>query len=200
MIVAIVPGAGLSERMGRPKLLLPIDGIPLIARVIRALRAGGADRVVVVGPPAERAWSGPLADAAEAEGAQLILPREQPADMRASVELGLAGIVIDDDPEVVLLTPGDAPGLGAGLVTRVIDASRQHPGQIVVPVYGGRRGHPLALPWTLAASIPQLPAGVGINALVADHAAEFVPVEAGPEALVDLDTPEDLRRWQARGR
>ena len=53
MIAAVVPAAGRSQRMGRPKLLLPIDGEPLIVRVVTALREGGAERVVVVAPPAE---------------------------------------------------------------------------------------------------------------------------------------------------
>ena len=37
--------------MGRPKLLLPFEGQPLIGRVITALRQGGAEPVVVVTPP-----------------------------------------------------------------------------------------------------------------------------------------------------
>ena len=51
MIAAIVPAAGLSQRMGEPKLLLPIGGIPVIARVIEALLAGGVDRALVITPP-----------------------------------------------------------------------------------------------------------------------------------------------------
>ena len=52
-IAAIVPAAGRSERMGRPKLILPIGGATVIARVVAALRQGGAEPVVVVAPPAE---------------------------------------------------------------------------------------------------------------------------------------------------
>ena len=47
-VAAIVPAAGLSTRMGRPKLLLPFGGEPLIVRVVNALRQGGAAPVVVV--------------------------------------------------------------------------------------------------------------------------------------------------------
>ena len=42
MIAALVPAAGSSARMGRPKLLVEFDGQSLIGRVVRALRAGGA--------------------------------------------------------------------------------------------------------------------------------------------------------------
>ncbi|MFY9823290.1 MAG: NTP transferase domain-containing protein, partial [Thermoanaerobaculia bacterium] len=39
--IAVLPAAGASRRMGRPKLLLPFRGGPLVAAVVSALRAGG---------------------------------------------------------------------------------------------------------------------------------------------------------------
>ena len=41
-IPAVVPGAGKSQRMGQPKLLLQFEGEPLIGGVVRALCDGGA--------------------------------------------------------------------------------------------------------------------------------------------------------------
>ena len=41
MIAAIVPAAGKSTRMGRPKLLMSLDGATLLHRVVTALRQGG---------------------------------------------------------------------------------------------------------------------------------------------------------------
>jgi molybdenum cofactor guanylyltransferase len=48
-LVGIVLAGGASRRMGRPKATLEVDGVPLVARVIAALRAAGIDDVVVVG-------------------------------------------------------------------------------------------------------------------------------------------------------
>ncbi|MBI4570677.1 MAG: NTP transferase domain-containing protein, partial [Chloroflexi bacterium] len=48
MISAILLAAGESARMGRPKALLPWDGVPLIANQVRELRAAGVDDVVAV--------------------------------------------------------------------------------------------------------------------------------------------------------
>ena len=39
MIVAIVPAAGRSQRMGRPKLLLPLGARPVVEHVLRAIGA-----------------------------------------------------------------------------------------------------------------------------------------------------------------
>ena len=73
-IPAIVPAAGKSRRMGRPKPLLPFDGQPLIGRVVSALRLGGASPVLVVTPPAQAAEGPPIAEAARQAGAAVITP------------------------------------------------------------------------------------------------------------------------------
>ena len=45
----IVLAAGASQRMGRPKALLPVAaGVPLAARQADVLRAGGCEPVAVV--------------------------------------------------------------------------------------------------------------------------------------------------------
>jgi molybdenum cofactor cytidylyltransferase len=200
MIAAVVPAAGRSERMGRPKLTLTLGGETVIARVVAALRAGGADPVVVVVPPTDAPGATMLAGEAEEAGAVVVVPPERPIDMRASFEHGLDRLARGPAPEAVLLAPADSPGITSGLVARVIDGVRGAPGSIIVPTVGGRRGHPIALPWDLAQEVRGLPLGAGINALVALHAAEVVAIEVADEgAVADLDTPEDYRRWQDGG-
>src|SRR2546423_248525 len=48
MIPGIVLAAGKSSRMGRPKALLPLGSDTFLSRVIRTLRTGGGDDVIVV--------------------------------------------------------------------------------------------------------------------------------------------------------
>lgn len=197
MIAAIVPAAGRSERMGRPKLILPIGRTTVIATVVTALKDGGAEPVVVVTPPADFAGAAILADEARAAGACVLIPARHPIDMRASVELGLdhLGQGPGAPPATFLIVPGDSPGLTANLVREVIARSRQFPNAIVIPVYEGKRGHPIALPWSFAAKLRALPPGVGVNALVALHLEKAAQFEvADPGAVADLDTPEDYRR------
>lgn len=200
MIAAIVPAAGRSERMGRPKLLLPIDGVIVIARVIDALRQGGADPVIVVVPPAEVPGAAALAAAAERAGACVVVADPPPPDMRASVERGLDRLAqLSGSHSTLLLVPGDSPGIDAPLVARIIARAGEEPHSIIVPSSRGRRGHPIALPRSVLAEIRDLPAEVGINALVARHAGAVVELDVDdPDALADLDTPEDYRRWAPR--
>lgn len=199
MIAAIVPAAGSSARMGEPKLLLPIGGAPAIVRVIEALRHGGADRVIVVAPPRSTEHADRLAHVAASAGAETVFPDVQPADMRASIECGLRDIKNNDTYRSVLISPGDAVGLDRATVAAVIAAVAANPERLVVPSWGGKRGHPLALPRGIALSIATLPPGRGVNAILEAYADRvlLLPVE-NPEILADLDTPEDYRLWIRR--
>lgn len=199
MIAAIVPAAGHSERMGRPKLILPVGEQTVIARVVLALLGGGADQVVVVTPPADAPGAVILAREAENAGARVVVPTERPVDMRASFERGLDAFE-NADVTTLLLAPGDSVGLTAELVAQVVACARAQPTSVIVPVVQDRRGHPIAIPRRLADEVRSLPLGVGINTLIKLHASAAVelPVnEAG--ALADLDTPEDYQRWTESG-
>lgn len=197
MIAGVLPAAGLSRRMGRPKLILPVGGISLIARVLTALREGGVSVVVVVTPPRDTPGALPLIREAEGQGAIVIVPDHQPADMRASVEIAIAELEKSrTTPSILLLAPADSPGMTAATVGRVVDRARAEPDRIILPSFGGKRGHPVALPWNVARAVRDLPAGVGVNALIALHADGVVELAIDdPGVIADLDTPEDYRRW-----
>ena len=196
MIAAVVPAAGLSTRMGRPKLLLEVGGQTVIARVVAALREGGVETVVVVVPPLDQEGADRLAMLAAGAGSIVERLPSPTTDMRATIERGIARLALLR-PLGVLIAPGDSVGLSSALVSEVIARFRANPARIVVPVRGGRRGHPLALPWLDALAIADLPAGVGVNALLQQRSALVDPVEVTvPGHDADLDTPADYQRWR----
>jgi molybdenum cofactor cytidylyltransferase len=168
----------------------------VIARVVRALREGGADLVVVVSPPSHEPFTPTLTDEAAAAGAEVIAPMTQPPNMRASIEHAIQYLdTLVLEPKHVLLAPADSPGISSRLVAGLLEATRTSPRCIVIPVVGDRRGHPIVIPWSLARTIPALPAGVGVNALVAKHAERVLEYACDdPAAIADLDTPEDYER------
>jgi molybdenum cofactor cytidylyltransferase len=199
-IAALIPAAGRSERMGRPKLTLGLGTESVIQRVVIALEQGGADPVLVVAPPVAEPGAVVLANHARAEGAWVVHCPSPTPDMRATARVGLDELAARGHvPEGILLAPGDSPGLTARLVARVIGRFRQDPGRIVVPVHDGRRGHPLALPWAMATMIHDLPEGTGINALLDRHRDRLTTLDVDdPGAVADMDTPDDYRRWAGR--
>ncbi|WP_165221208.1 NTP transferase domain-containing protein [Aquisphaera insulae] len=196
---AIVPAAGESRRMGRPKLLLRLGGRTLLGRVLEALREGGVESIAVVGPPISSPEGPEIAAVASAAGAIAVSPETRPPEMRRSVEIGLERLRVDGERDGILLTPGDSPGLTAEAVRLVRERWAVSPTSIVVGRSGGARSHPTILPWDVADGIARMPEGWGINALIRSHAdrvvEEQVSEDVGPD---DLDTPEDLARWRER--
>jgi molybdenum cofactor cytidylyltransferase len=196
---AIVPAAGKSRRMGRPKLLLPFGGLPLIGHVVSALRLGGASPVLVVAPPADAEEGPPIAEAARRAGADVITPASRPAEMRESVEIALEQLGRDGPPRGLVLTPGDSPGITPEIVRLLLEGSSRAPGSMILPRAGGRRAHPIVLPWELACQIPRLPRQQGIKSLITTQPERVIEIELPhPELADELNTPEDLERWRRR--
>jgi molybdenum cofactor cytidylyltransferase len=196
MIAAVVPAAGRSARMGRPKLLLTFGGATLIHRVVTALRHGGVGRVIVVAPPSAAPEGPAIAVEAARAGAEVVSPAARPLEMRLSIELGLGALGDAPPPGHVLLGPADSPGITAAVVARLLDVAARRPDCIIVPCHDGRRGHPIILPWDVADEIRDLPPDVGVNALVARHRDRVLELAfPDPNLVVDLDTPQDWERW-----
>ncbi|MBI1916325.1 MAG: NTP transferase domain-containing protein, partial [Planctomycetes bacterium] len=147
MIFALVPAAGHSTRMSRPKLALPLGGRTVLEHVIAALRGGGAEHIlVVIGPHVTEL--GPLADMA---GAETLLLSEETADMRATVEAGLTWLEAKFSPkpdDAWLLAPADHPTLNAAVVQQLVAARIDIPeSSIIIPTFAGRRGDPALIAW-----------------------------------------------------
>lgn len=190
MTFAVVPAAGHSTRMGRPKLTLPLGGRPVIEHVVTALRGGGVANVLVVVGPHVR----DLAPLAQAAGASVLALPAETADMRATIEAGLSWIEdhfrrTPDDRW--LLAPADHPTITAGVVRTLLDASDP----IVIPIHTGRRGHPTAFRWRHVAGIRALPPDIGVNAYLRAHADQVRELPVSDDGvLADLDTPGDYER------
>jgi molybdenum cofactor cytidylyltransferase len=190
--LGLIPAAGKSRRMGRPKLSLTCGDSTVIECVLAAVRTAGIEEVlVVVAPDAED-----LARLAESAGAHVLrLPSDTP-DMRATCEHGLAWLEeryhpADDDGW--LLLPADHPTVRPGVVCAILDAA---PGRsIVVPVHESKRGHPTWLRWSHVAAIRALPPDQGLNALIRANAAQTFELDWPSDAILrDLDTPQDYER------
>lgn len=184
--------------MGRPKLLLPLGGQTVIARLMHTLdHAAVADRIVVV-----RRDDAPLIQAVRESGGTAVLPEVDPPDMRASVEHGLEAIAAQHQPDPEdgwLLIPADHPILLPEVLEHLVRQWQATSAALMVPVFDGRRGHPLFGRWHLLDEIRRIPANRGLNHLVQNHAADLLEVPVDDDSvLIDLDTPADYERVRQR--
>lgn len=195
MIFAIIPAAGKSTRMGRPKLSLPLGSSTVLGCVIGALRAANVDQiVVVVGPHVAE-----LASLTEAAGAASYLLLHETPDMRATVEHGLRWLEERFRPrpeDAWLLVPADQPLLRPAVVASLLNARRADPSMSIwIPTFAGRRGHPALIGWKHVEGIRAFAPGQGLNLYLRRQRAETaeVPTDAD-DILIDLDTPADYER------
>jgi CTP:molybdopterin cytidylyltransferase MocA len=187
-VAGIVPAAGRSARMGTPKPLLEVDGEPFVGRAVRVLRAGGCMDVIVV----VAAGAAAIRSAAEAAGGRVVENPGTASEQVDSVRLALAEL---PDAAAAAVLPVDVPYVAAATVEAVLDGWRRSGAPIVVPMHDGVAGHPILLARSVFAEVLQAMLPEGIRSLLDARADRVVTVpvdDAG--ALVDLDTPADLRR------
>jgi len=156
VIAAVVLAAGAGKRFGgaKQRLFLP--------EVLRRLREGGIDEIVVV------------AGAHELEAdARVVHCAEWERGPGASLRCGLAALPSEADAALVVLA--DGPELDPRAVRRVAAAWRGQPA--LAATYHGQRLHPVLLARELWTRIP-------------DEGARAVEVE--PVACDDLDPPGDV--------
>jgi molybdenum cofactor cytidylyltransferase len=189
---ALIPAAGKSARMGRPKLALPFHGRTILETVIETIRRAGIEHVlVVVGPHVAE-----LKPLAESAGAHVLLLAEETPDMRATIERGLMWLEERFHPRPEdhwLLVPADHPTLDEVVIQRLLQTREKSPSRsIVVPTFQGKRGHPVLIDWAHAAGLRVYQAGAGLNAYLRERAGETVEVPVNTATvLCDLDRPED---------
>ena len=194
----LIPAAGKSRRMGRPKLLLPLAELTVVEHVLNAMRSAGvADVLVVVAPDADV-----LANLATAAGAHVLRLAEDTPDMRATCLHGLAWLnehFQPQDDDGWLLLPADHPTVRPDVVRSLLAAAQENGDKkIFVPTHEGRRGHPTWLSWAHVAAIRAMPSEQGLNAFIRSRAPETLELSwPSDEILRDLDTPEDYQRLLA---
>ena len=169
-LFAVVPAAGLSRRMGQPKLMLTLSGRTIIERLLQALEhpAIGCRQVVV------RSSDQALQAEVTRLGGKLLMPAGDPADMSTSVSLGLESIQREFSPrddDGWLLVPADHPVLDGALIESLIHFWQSERPAILVPRHGQRRGHPTLFRWSMAREVPQIPVNRGLNWLLREHSS-----------------------------
>lgn len=186
---AVVLAAGRSTRMGGPnKLLVPIDGKPMVRHAVEAALAAGIGEIVVV--------TGHMREDVEAALSGLpvrFVHNPRFADgLSTSLGAGVKALSREIDGAFVLL--GDMPRIGPEHLRALAAAFEPAAGRgIVVPVRDGRRGNPVLWGRAFFAAFEGLEGDVGARGLI-DRFPEAVAEVAMPDgaSLLDVDTPEAL--------
>ena len=179
--------AGRGSRMGGAKHLLPLAGVPLAERVVRALRSTGAARVSLVLAPDDA----PGRALAASLGVRAI-PAESPDEGRAA-SVRAAVRACAPETNALLIALADQPFLEPADFERLLAAHRADPRArtIVRARYGADPGTPVLFAREHFAELLQLRGKDGGRKVIEAHRERVFPVDLAAERGRDLDTPDD---------
>jgi molybdenum cofactor cytidylyltransferase len=146
-------------------------------------------RVLAVVRPGSDALARVLNDA----GCDVVFSTDAERGMGASLA---AGVAASDDAESWIVALADMPRIAPGTieaVARTLDRGAS----IVAPYYEGQRGHPAGFGLAHRDALLALDGDTGARALFALNAVTRLDVD-DPGILTDVDTPDDLRKLNAR--
>lgn len=195
MIVAVVLSAGESSRMGSPKALLPISGIPFIEEIVRALKGTKVDDIIIVVGHHAAEIQGQIAHLPITVVVNEDYKRGQLSSLVAAIR-SLQSRTDSKKVDGLLVHLVDHPFISPPLVDEMIDRFYRSKKLIVVPRYRGRRGHPVLFSRALFSEFLSAPVDQGAKAVVRAHQDETLEIETEYEGVtIDIDTPEEYRRY-----
>lgn len=186
---AIILAAGESKRMGQPKMLLPYADKTIIETVIHNALASTADKVMVVlGANREG-----IAEQIKNLPVHMEVNPDFSSGMLSSVQVGFRALPEDAEAALVLL--GDQPGISSAVMDEVLNEYRSSHKSMVVPIYQGRRGHPLLIAIKYREEIQTLHKDIGLRELLHNHPDEILEIKMDiADILQDIDNPEDYQQ------
>lgn len=175
MIGAVVLAAGASSRMGRDKAALTLpDGTTFLEAILATLARLHIPAVVVVAPGGS--------------GAGVVVNPDPSRGMLSSVQCGLSSL--PEGIDACLLWPVDHPRVELGTVATIVAASRAHGAPVVVPVFDGRRGHPVLFAGPALEELLRLPLTATAADVVHAHADRLEMAVGDAGVVLDIDDPQ----------
>ncbi|HPJ20898.1 MAG TPA: nucleotidyltransferase family protein [Clostridia bacterium] len=185
---SVVLAAGYSSRAGSDKMAMTIGGSTVLGRVLDTLTEICGQIVVVAGHHREST----ALIIKKYPNVTMVVNEDYDSGMFSSVKRGVSEMNHD-----FFLVPGDYPLIGKETYHKLMDGT----GEMIVPVYNGRKGHPVLIRQNLIAPLLREPIDSNLKVFRDMQNVEYIDVD-DEGILLDVDTPEDLFeiRKKAEGR
>jgi molybdenum cofactor cytidylyltransferase len=193
MISAIVLAAGLSSRMGHPKMILPWRSTTVIGQVVATLARSKVDEIVVVTGSARTEVESAVEQEKSSIARTVFNPRYAEDNMLISLQAGIRSL--NEAVNALLVVLGDQPQIEAQVVGALLKMYRKHSHALIVPSYNNHRGHPWLVDRKLWEGLLSSPGDSTMRDFLQTHAQQITYLSvATPSILADIDTPQDYAR------
>jgi molybdenum cofactor cytidylyltransferase len=189
MLAAVILSAGASSRMGSPKALLAYQGRPFLEHLLEvtAHREIGVRRVVL-GADAE-----PISKAVQLKPEEIVINEDWEKGQLTSIQAALRSLPPGTEGMVLCLI--DHPLISADLVQELIELYHKSGKPIVLPLYEGRRGHPVIFSAALYEELLHAPLETGARAVVWAHSRDVEELRTNEEGCVlNLNDPDTMKK------
>lgn len=188
----IILAAGLSSRVPALKPLLSLGDQTILERVLAVYLQQKLDIFLVVGHRQAE-----IRERIINPAVTIVDSPDYRDGMFASVQSGVRSL--PDGYDTFLLTPIDIPLIRPYTIKLLLDASAEHPGRIIYPVFKERHGHPTGIPASLIPEILQWQGAGGLKSLLETHQDIAYEVTVPDRYILrDMDTLDDLQQMQAQ--
>jgi molybdenum cofactor cytidylyltransferase len=187
VIAAVVLAAGLARRMGRQKLLLQLQGKPVVRWAVERVAPHAGEVVVVTGQDDVA-----IREALAGLAVRFAVNPTPQAGQGSSIAVGVAAL--PPWTRAALIALGDQPRLPDAVVPALLAAFARSGRPIVAPVYRGTQGTPVLFASEVFAELRALTGDAGARAVVNAQPERVERVSFDLAMPPDVDTPEDFAR------
>ncbi|MHC1784775.1 MAG: NTP transferase domain-containing protein [Anaerolineaceae bacterium] len=186
----LILAAGLSSRMGRPKMLLPWQDTTVIQWVVNTYISSGISEIIVVTGGMRHEIENLLSSLP----VRIVFnPIFENGEMLDSLKLGLRSF--SEEIKAAMIALGDQPRIRQTEIEMVVDGYLHSQASLVVPSYQMRRGHPWVVEKPLWDDLLNLEIPRTLRTFLQENvvAIHYIDVDT-PSILMDMDTPDDYER------
>jgi CTP:molybdopterin cytidylyltransferase MocA len=186
-IGSIILAAGDSSRMGTPKALLRLEKRTFLERIVDA-HSGISDQIcLVLGRHAPQVLS-----QMEIQDLRVCLNQQPDRGPLSSIQIGLQAL---EQVDAVIVHPVDHPLVSRSTIQRLSQNSRIHPERILIPLFEGRKGHPVLFPRRFFKELFAAPLDQGARWVVRKNRSSVTTFATDDSGILEnINIPEDLRR------
>ena len=188
-IKCVILAAGESKRMCQQKLLLPLgQGTVLEKTIDNFLNSNVNEVIVVVGDRAEE-----MIEIIANRPVKVAVNTAYRHGMSTSIVFGLS--LINDKTQAVMFGLADQPFIDTQTINHLLEEFGTHNKGIAIPVYQGRRGHPVIFAIKYKQELLRLEGDIGGRHIIAQYPDDILEVAVNCAGIdIDVDSEDSYHR------